>query len=295
MNRKCQTNLLSFVSQRILKHSRFGRISVKCYYDAPEQRLTVEILHAADLIALDANGTSESQILPFLSSDVSLDQTWIRFSKSRPQRPVCDSGALSSPSLPHVAQSAYSSEAQNPAPSFRWAFLLVSVSSFICCSRRNMLVIDSVIRNASEWSSFCFFTDSHVSPEQYRHRCACLTFTVMDYDWLSTNDFAGEAVAPLSDFCWPGRPSATPAGKSLQPVILHLSRQKPSGMFTLYSANKNKVSSFLNSRNGFLNSHFLCKGNLEMYFRTFNETVIWCLIRNRKYKAYKVFCALKHT
>jgi len=29
---------------------------VKCYYDAPEQRLTVEILHAADLIALDANG-----------------------------------------------------------------------------------------------------------------------------------------------------------------------------------------------------------------------------------------------
>lgn len=42
--------------QRILKHSRFGRISVKCYYDAPEQRLTVEILHAADLIALDANG-----------------------------------------------------------------------------------------------------------------------------------------------------------------------------------------------------------------------------------------------
>jgi len=42
----------------------------------------------------------------------------------------------------------------------------------------------------------------------------------MDYDWLSTNDFAGEAVAPLSDFCWPGRPSATPAGKTLQPVIL---------------------------------------------------------------------------
>lgn len=45
-----------FTFQRILKHSRFGRISVKCYYDAPEQRLTVEILHAADLIALDANG-----------------------------------------------------------------------------------------------------------------------------------------------------------------------------------------------------------------------------------------------
>lgn len=53
----------------------------------------------------------------------------------------------------------------------------------------------------------------------------------MDYDWLSTNDFAGEAVAPLSDFCWPGRPNASPAGKSVQPVILHLSRSKPSGAY----------------------------------------------------------------
>ncbi|XP_023279539.1 BAI1-associated protein 3-like, partial [Seriola lalandi dorsalis] len=41
--------------QKTLKHTRYGRISVKCYYDAPEQRLTVEILHAADIIALDAN------------------------------------------------------------------------------------------------------------------------------------------------------------------------------------------------------------------------------------------------
>lgn len=42
--------------QKTLKHTRYGRISVKCYYDAPEQRLTVEILHAADIMALDANG-----------------------------------------------------------------------------------------------------------------------------------------------------------------------------------------------------------------------------------------------
>ena len=75
-------------------------------------------------------------------------------------------------------------------------------------------------------------SSSHVSPEHYRHRFACLTFTVMDYDWLSTNDFAGEAVAPLSDFCWPGRPNASPAGKSVQPVILHLSRSKPSGTYS---------------------------------------------------------------
>lgn len=77
---------------------------------------------------------------------------------------------------------------------------------------------------------------SHVSPEHYRHRFACLTFTVMDYDWLSTNDFAGEAVAPLSDFCWPGRPNASPAGKSVQPVILHLSRSKPSGAYVQLAA-----------------------------------------------------------
>lgn len=44
------------VFQKTLKHTRYGRISVKCYYDAPEQRLTVEILHAADIMALDANG-----------------------------------------------------------------------------------------------------------------------------------------------------------------------------------------------------------------------------------------------
>ncbi|XP_077069527.1 BAI1-associated protein 3 isoform X2 [Siphateles boraxobius] len=151
--------------QRILKHSRFGRISVKCYYDAPEQRLTVEILHAADLIALDANGLSD----PFVIVEL----------------------------CPH-----------HLFPMAR--------------SQRTQVKLKTLHPVFDELFHF------HVSPEQYRHRCACLTFTVMDYDWLSTNDFAGEAVAPLSDFCWPGRPSATPAGKTLQPVILHLSRQKPS-------------------------------------------------------------------
>uniref|UniRef100_A0AAR2IGB5 BAI1 associated protein 3 n=1 Tax=Pygocentrus nattereri TaxID=42514 RepID=A0AAR2IGB5_PYGNA len=156
--------------QRILKHSRFGRISVKCYYDAPEQRLTVEILHAADLIALDANGLSD----PFVIVELCPHHL---FPNSRSQRTQVKLKTL------------------HP-------------------------VFDEL---------FYF----HVSPEQYRHRFACLTFTVMDYDWLSTNDFAGEAVAPLSDFCWPGRPNATPAGKTVQPFILHLSRQKPSGMYLL--------------------------------------------------------------
>ncbi|XP_061568153.1 BAI1-associated protein 3 [Cololabis saira] len=151
--------------QKTLKHTRFGRISVKCYYDAPEQRLTVEILHAADIIALDANGLSD----PFVIVEL----------------------------CPHHL------------------FPLAK-------SQRTQVKLKTLHPVFDELFYF------HVSPEQYRHRYACLTFTVMDYDWLSTNDFAGEAVAPLSDFCWPGRPNATAAGKSVQPAILHLSRSKPS-------------------------------------------------------------------
>ncbi|XP_042249657.1 BAI1-associated protein 3 [Thunnus thynnus] len=151
--------------QKTLKHTRYGRISVKCYYDAPEQRLTVEILHAADIIALDANGLSD----PFVIVEL----------------------------CPHH---------------------LFPMAK----SQRTQVKLKTLHPVFDELFYF------HVSPEHYRHRFACLTFTVMDYDWLSTNDFAGEAVAPLSDFCWPGRPNASAAGKSVQPVILHLSRSKPS-------------------------------------------------------------------
>uniref|UniRef100_A0A8C2X4C4 BAI1 associated protein 3 n=1 Tax=Cyclopterus lumpus TaxID=8103 RepID=A0A8C2X4C4_CYCLU len=154
--------------QKTLKHTRYGRISVKCYYDAPEQRLTVEMLHAADIIALDANGLSD----PFVIVEL----------------------------CPHH---------------------LFPMAK----SQRTQVKLKTLHPVFDELFSF------HVSPEQYRHRFACLTFTVMDYDWLSTNDFAGEAVAPLSDFCWPGRPNASAAGKSVQPVILHLSRSKPSGTY----------------------------------------------------------------
>uniref|UniRef100_A0A668AUP9 BAI1 associated protein 3 n=1 Tax=Myripristis murdjan TaxID=586833 RepID=A0A668AUP9_9TELE len=113
--------------QKTLKHTRFGRISVKCYYDAPEQRLTVEILHAADIIALDANGLSD----PFVIVEL----------------------------CPH-----------------------------------------------------------HLFPMAKSQPAPFLPFP---------------AVAPLSDFCWPGRPNASAAGKSVQPVILHLSRNKPSGTYTV--------------------------------------------------------------
>lgn len=76
---------------------------------------------------------------------------------------------------------------------------------------------------------FCTASHSHVSPEQYRHSSSCVTFTVMDYDWLSTNDFAGEAIVPLSDLCGLDKPSSHGGGTMVQPLILHLSRPKPSG------------------------------------------------------------------
>ncbi|XP_061081147.1 BAI1-associated protein 3-like [Conger conger] len=169
---KCSSNELieqyfleKIAQQRVLKHSRFGRISVKCYYEAPEQRLTVEILHAADIIALDANGLSD----PFVIVE------------------LCPH---------HLFPTAKSQRTQVKSKTLHPVF-----------------------------DELFYF---HVSPEQYRNRYACVSFTVMDYDWLSTNDFAGDALAPLSDFCWPGRPNASAGGKSLPPVILHLSRAKPS-------------------------------------------------------------------
>nr|XP_015215507.1 PREDICTED: BAI1-associated protein 3 isoform X1 [Lepisosteus oculatus] len=148
--------------QRMLKHSKFGRISVKCYYEASEQRLTVEILHAADLIALDANGLSD----PFVIVE------------------LCPH---------HLFPTTKSQRTQVKAKTLHPVF--------------------------DELFHF------HVAPEQYKKRCACVTFTVMDHDWLSTNDFAGEAIAPLSDFCGPDKSGG---GKNIPPLILQLARPKPS-------------------------------------------------------------------
>ncbi|MEQ2188494.1 hypothetical protein GOODEAATRI_015668 [Goodea atripinnis] len=153
LQREAKRLITLLTDKKTLKHTPYGRISVKCYYDPPEQRLTVEILHAADIIALDANGLSD----PFVIVE------------------LCPH---------HLFPAAKSQRTQVKLKTLHPVF-------------------DEL------------------------HRYACLTFTVMDYDWLSTNDFAGEAVAPLSDFCWPGRPNASAAGKNVQPIILHLSRSKP--------------------------------------------------------------------
>ncbi|XP_064178440.1 BAI1-associated protein 3-like isoform X2 [Anguilla rostrata] len=170
---KCSSNELieqhfleKIAQQRMLKHSRFGRISVKCYYEASDQRLTVEILHAANLIALDANGLSD----PFVIVE------------------LCPR---------HLFPAAKSQRTQVKPKTLHPVF--------------------------DELFQF------HVSPEQYRHSSSCVTFTVMDYDWLSTNDFAGEAIVPLSDLCGLDKPSSHGGGTMVQPLILHLSRPKPSG------------------------------------------------------------------
>ncbi|MFT7812016.1 BAI1-associated protein 3 [Arapaima gigas] len=164
---KCSSNELieqyfveKIVQQRTLKHSKFGRISVRCYYEAAEQRLTAEVLQASDLIALDANGLSD----PFVIVE------------------LCPH---------HVFPAARSQRTQVKPKTLHPVFD----------------------------ETFHF----RVTLEQYQHRAACLVFTVMDYDWLSTNDFAGEATAALGDPSVSDRP-----GRGAQPLLLHLARPKPS-------------------------------------------------------------------
>ncbi|XP_007937831.1 BAI1-associated protein 3 [Orycteropus afer afer] len=54
---------LDKLKQRPMEQNRFGRLSVRCYYEAAEQRLAVEVLHAADLLPLDANVSAALRML----------------------------------------------------------------------------------------------------------------------------------------------------------------------------------------------------------------------------------------
>ncbi|RXM32384.1 BAI1-associated protein 3 [Acipenser ruthenus] len=170
---KCSSNELieqyyleKIGQQKTLKQTKFGRISVKCYYEASEQKLYVEILHAADLIALDTNGLSD----PFVIIEL-CPQHWFPTAKSQRTQ----------------------------------------------------------VKNKTLHPVFDELFQFQVTPAQYKKRFACIVFTVMDYDWLSTNDFAGEAICRLSDFCGPDKPSVPGGVKNVQPLILHLARPKPSG------------------------------------------------------------------
>uniref|UniRef100_A0AAA9SM68 BAI1 associated protein 3 n=1 Tax=Bos taurus TaxID=9913 RepID=A0AAA9SM68_BOVIN len=157
--------LLAF-PQRSMEHNRFGRLSVRCHYEAAEQRLAVEVLHAADLLPLDANGLSDPFVIvelgpPHLFPLVRSQRTQV---KSRTLHPVYD--------------------------------------------------------------ELFYFS---VPAEACRRRGACVLFTVMDHDWLSTNDFAGEAALGLGSVGGVARPQVGGSARASQPVTLHLRRPRAQG------------------------------------------------------------------
>ncbi|XP_055991196.1 BAI1-associated protein 3 [Sorex fumeus] len=143
--------------------SRFGRLSVRCHYEVAEQRLVVGVLHAADLLPLDANGLSDPFVIvelgpPHLFPLVRSQRTQV---KSRTLHPVFDE-------LFHFS----------------------------------------------------------VPAEACRRRAACVLFTVMDHDWLSANDFAGEAALGLGGISGVARPHTGGSPRTGQPVTLHLRRPR---------------------------------------------------------------------
>ncbi|XP_023045032.1 BAI1-associated protein 3 isoform X2 [Piliocolobus tephrosceles] len=149
--------------QRTLEQNRFGRLSVRCHYEAAEQRLAVEVLHAADLLPLDANGLSDPFVIvelgpPHLFPLVRSQRTQV---KTRTLHPVYD--------------------------------------------------------------ELFYFS---VPAEACRRRGACVLFTVMDHDWLSTNDFAGEAALGLGGVSGVARPQVGGGARAGQPVTLHLCRPR---------------------------------------------------------------------
>uniref|UniRef100_A0A8C5V9G7 BAI1 associated protein 3 n=1 Tax=Microcebus murinus TaxID=30608 RepID=A0A8C5V9G7_MICMU len=166
---KCSTRecieqfYLDKLKQRSLEQNRFGRLSVRCHYEAAEQRLAVEVLHAADLLPLDANGLSDPFVIvelgpPHLFPLVRSQRTQV---KARTLHPVYDE-------LFHFS----------------------------------------------------------VPAEACHRRGACVLFTVMDHDWLSTNDFAGEAALGLAGVSGIARPQVGGAVRAGQPVTLHLCRPR---------------------------------------------------------------------
>lgn len=70
---------------------------------------------------------------------------------------------------------------------------------------------------------------SSVPAEACRRRGACVLFTVMDHDWLSTNDFAGEAALGLGGVSGIARPHVGGGVRPGQPITLHLRRPRAQG------------------------------------------------------------------
>ncbi|XP_049624315.1 BAI1-associated protein 3 [Suncus etruscus] len=65
-----------------------------------------------------------------------------------------------------------------------------------------------------------------VPAEACRRRAACVLFTVMDHDWLSSNDFAGEAALGLGSISGVARPQVGGGLRAGQPITLYLRRPR---------------------------------------------------------------------
>ncbi|XP_047390176.1 BAI1-associated protein 3 [Sciurus carolinensis] len=154
---------LDKLKQRSLEQNRFGRLSVRCHYEAAEQRLAVEVLHAADLLPLDANGLSD----PFV---------------------IVELGP------PHLFPLARSQRTQVK-------------------TRTLHPVFDELFHFS-------------VPAEACRRRGACVLFTVMDHDWLSSDDFAGEAALSLGSVSGISRPQVGGSTRAGQPITLQLRRPR---------------------------------------------------------------------
>lgn len=66
---------------------------------------------------------------------------------------------------------------------------------------------------------------SQLSDEQLKCKAGCVVFTVMDYDYLSSNDFAGEAYIALGSIFGISK-KQTPGKSALTPMILTLMHWK---------------------------------------------------------------------
>lgn len=92
----------------------YGRLNVRCHYEAAEQRLVVAVLHAADLPPLDANGErADSRV----QGPGAQQEGFLAYSPHpRSKRPLRDRGTGSSTSLPDDTQPEDAGEEPHTAP-----------------------------------------------------------------------------------------------------------------------------------------------------------------------------------
>ncbi|XP_072123394.1 BAI1-associated protein 3 [Mobula birostris] len=171
---KCSTQQLiekayqaKIQQQKSQELTPYGMLCIKCYYEAAEHKLYIEILHATNLIALDTNGLSD----PFVIIELA------------PQ---------------HVFPGVKSQRTQ--------------------------------VKNKTLHPIFDEQFNFTVTEEMCSNNIACIHFTVMDHDWLSTNDFAGEAVMLLQEVHGFQKPPIAGGIKKVSPVFLKLTHPDPSVM-----------------------------------------------------------------